>query len=340
MITTTISGTAFTAVPTTTIDRTNKELAQEQIPSIDKSAKTQKSEEISYKTTSPLENSTLVAFKDPTNDKYVILSLKDSTIDTLKSHFGKDDFYKRDDGIIRLDNKAESYVAGWFADIAYKREFLKADSDGDGKLNQEEYANTNNSFKHSGRVEKHGNKVDKISTWINSTYVSSNNKEKNVINQFNNDNTDINIDKQLNLTIDKDKNFDSEISFAEALQEHYKKNLTDSIVQLADDMIGLHKKRPDISDPDLMLKLLKKEMEKAQKELAALQKLKMANGDITALNQNELKLLDGLLPNDTKNINNDEIDKISKNITDQMKIIKTYRAKDSENAGKIVDLKG
>jgi hypothetical protein len=265
-------------------------------------------------------------------------------MDTLKSHFGKDDFYKRDDGIIRLDNKAESYVSGWFGDIAYKRGFLKADSDGDGdgKLNQDEYGNTKNSFQHSGRVEGNGDTVDKISTWIKDTYKSSNTKDKTIINQFDGKESGITIDKQLDLTINKDKDFNSKISFGEALQEHYKKGLTNSIVQLADDMVGLKgsSKRPDILDIDLTMKLLEEEMKASQKQLEALQKLKMEKGNVSTLDKNELKALDGLLPKDTKNISNETIDTISKSVTDKMKIREAYKTQDNESASKIMTLKG
>ena len=181
---TNISGTAFTAVSTNIVDRTAKELSKEVIPSFDNS-KIDKTSDISYSSTQKVENSSLVAFKDPTNDKYVILSLKDSTLDKLKSHFGENDFFQREDGITRLDNKAEAFVGGWFGDIAYKREFLKADANKDGNLDSNEYLNTKNSFSHHGEVSGHGNEIDKISTWVGSTYETSNNKSKNIINQFN-----------------------------------------------------------------------------------------------------------------------------------------------------------
>ena len=328
-----IRGTAFTAVSTTTIDRTNKELAQEQIPSIDKNAKTQKSEQISYETTAPLENSTLVAFKDPTNDKYVILSLKDSTIDTLKSHFGKDDFYKRDDGIIRLDNKAESYVAGWFGDIAYKRGFLKADSDGDGKLSDGEYGQTRNAYYIRGGISDDNKSLYEK---VNNKYLEVSSKEG--IN-YRPDNRPINIDDELNWTLSINHNFDQNISLKESYNKPKNSQNYENVV-FSHAMKFIPNAVKAAMSEDLTLKLLEKQTKESQKQLEALQKLKMAKGDISTLNKSELKVLDGLLPSDTEKINDETIDKISKNITDQMKIKEAYKTQDNANASKIMTLKG
>jgi len=331
-IQTLMHGTVFTTASTTTIDRTNKELAQEQIPSIDKSAKTQKSEEISYKTTSPLENSSLVAFKDPTNDKYVILSLKDSTIDTLKSHFGKDDFYKRDDGIIRLDNKAESYVAGWFADIAYKRGFLKADSDGDGKLSDGEYGQTRNEFSGHGMIG-----IGRVDEYVDKSYVKVNENDSVIVRYNNKDYLQPkNIDEELNTTLRINSDFNGNIS----LRESYNTNKNNAIIS-THKLIEKHVNEAihlGLLDEDLILKLLEKETKESQKRLEALQKLKMVNGDISTLSKSELKALDGLLPGDTKNISDDKIDDISKNIIDQMKIKEAYKIQNNDT-NKIFSLK-
>ena len=326
-------GTVFTAVSTTTTDRTNKELAQEQIPDIDKSAKTQKSEQVSYETTSQLQNSTLVAFKDPTNDKYVILSLKDSTIDKLKSHFGKDDFYKRDDGIVRLDNKAESYVAGWFGDIAYKRGFLEADSDGDGKLSDSEYGNTKNAYYINGGISDDNKSLfEKVSN----KYLEVSSKE--AIN-YRPDNRPDTVDNELNWTLSINNDFNKNISLKESYNKPSSLNNYENVVFSHAMELIPHAVKAAMSE-DLVLNLLEKETKESQKQLEALQKLKMANGDTTILNKEELKVLDGLLPSDTKNIDNEEIDKVSKNITDQMKIKEAYKTQNSENSSKIMTLKG
>lgn len=313
---TSISGTAFIAVSSNIVDRTDKELLEEIIPSSN-NPKTDKTSNISYQTTQKVENSSLVAFKDPTNDKYVVLSLQKDTISTLKSQFGENDFFQRKDGIIRLDNKAEAFVGGWFGDIAYKREFLKADGNNDGLLDESEYKNTKNSFMHSGEVLGHGNEIDKISTWISGVYESSNDKRKNVINQFDNK-TNVAIDKQLDITINQDKDFNSKISFGEALTSHYKKNLTLSITKLADDMVGLDISKNKIQwlEEDLVLKLLQKTTEEQLERLEALKKLSNSNGNLSMLSIDEKELIHTEIEkskNEDGLIDTDKLEKIIKN---------------------------
>ncbi|MEK6658748.1 MAG: hypothetical protein AABY36_03590 [Campylobacterota bacterium] len=135
-----IKGIAFTAMSSNIIDRTNEELRNEQI--ITKATQGTTSN-VGYMTT---EKSNLVAFNDSVSGKIAVVSLSSATMDKLKAHFGENDFFKREDGITRLDNKAEAFVGGWFGDIAYKREFLSADQNQDGKLDSNEYLETRNEF--------------------------------------------------------------------------------------------------------------------------------------------------------------------------------------------------
>lgn len=51
------------------------------------------------------------------------ISLENSTIEKLQNQFGKDSVLKDENGNISLTGKAQDFVAGWFADIAYTRDF-------------------------------------------------------------------------------------------------------------------------------------------------------------------------------------------------------------------------
>lgn len=227
-----VRGVAFWAIPTETIDRTNEELRNEQIVT----KPTQEiTSNVSYMTK---EKSNLVAFNDPVSKKIAVVSLNSSTMDKLKLYFGENDFFQRKDGITRLDNKAEAFVGGWFGDIAYKREFLSADKNQDGNLDSSEYLETRNGFLHHGEVS--GNKGSYlVSTGIdnNKTYQSSGSKQKNFMDELDNK-TNINIDSQLTKTINDDKNFNGKIEFTEILTDKYKKNVNESAIQLAKDMLG------------------------------------------------------------------------------------------------------
>ncbi|MDE5602823.1 MAG: hypothetical protein K2I71_02755 [Helicobacter sp.] len=77
-------------------------------------------------------------FDDPKSKQRVALRLDNANLQKLKDAFGDGDFYVRKDGIIRLNGKAESFVSGWFGDIAYRQGYLEADSNKDGIINEKE----------------------------------------------------------------------------------------------------------------------------------------------------------------------------------------------------------
>ena len=61
------------------------------------------------------------------------VKLSESNVNRLKDFFSEDNFINTNKGII-LDKDAASFVAGWFADVAYKRNYLAADKDNDGEI--------------------------------------------------------------------------------------------------------------------------------------------------------------------------------------------------------------
>jgi len=262
-------GTAFRAVDVKAIDRSDEELKQEKIPSLDNENTTtipQDKLDISYETTHKLDDSSLVAFKDPVNNKWVILSLKNDTIDKLKEHFGEDDFYKKENGIIRLDNKAEAYVAGWYADIAYKREFLKADSNHDGILDDSEYANTRNDFQGYGELILNGAKEQ-----ITDSYVKVYENTSDIV-RYNNEHykRPKNLDEELDTTLRINTNFDDKITLREAYNTN-KHNSVLSNLSLMDKHIQEAEKKGFISK-DAIMHFLKYNDDELKK-LKALQKL-------------------------------------------------------------------
>ncbi len=64
-----------------------------------------------------------IAFRDTNNDENIItFNLKEKTLQKLVSHFGKDNFFVKDDGTIRLTEEAESFVSGWYDNIVDDRQ--------------------------------------------------------------------------------------------------------------------------------------------------------------------------------------------------------------------------
>ncbi|RXJ77198.1 hypothetical protein CRV03_05805 [Arcobacter sp. F155] len=209
-----LSGTVFKSYEVDTKNRTREELSEESL-SFDKTlTKTNESENITYQTTNENENTTNIVFTDPTNGKHVQVALDNSTIDRLKRNFSEDDFFQRENGDIRLNSKAEAFVSGWFADIAYKREFLSSDVNNDGKLTEEEYLNTKNNFGIEG-IDTFSKKGISTHESVYSAYVQS----KDIDSFMYRTGTEVNsLDDELNYTLNIDKDFDGKIS----LEESYK----------------------------------------------------------------------------------------------------------------------
>ena len=85
-----------------------------------------------------------------TSGEFIKIGLSDENLEKLQRVFEKEDFFTKSDGSQILSGKAESFVTGWFGDIAYKRGYASSDADGDGYLTQNELANTNSGFTSHG----------------------------------------------------------------------------------------------------------------------------------------------------------------------------------------------
>lgn len=204
-------------------------------PNVEKKEKSSFDNELdnfSYQSTTCDENSIKTYFKDPTNDKEVMVSLDSKTIDKLESHFGKESFIKKDDNSIQLTNNAEKYVANWFADIAYNRKFLEADRNHDGKLTENEYNNTHNDFnvEFLSITESFGGKerllvareeVTKKYTKTDAIFNEQNYRKNEIVKS---------IDDELNKTLEIDKDFDSKITLEEAFSTEKEKKFEEVIL--------------------------------------------------------------------------------------------------------------
>lgn len=208
----TLSGTAFTSYEVEAQNKSKEELENEYMSFDDTLKKTNETQNVTYQTTNENENSTNIVFRDPTNGNFVQVALDNSTIDKLKKGFEEEGFHENEDGSIRLNADAEAFVAGWFADIAYNREFLSADANNDGKLSEEEYLNTYNTFGIKG-VDSFSK--DGISTKesVSSTY----GKMDDIKDYLYRTNTHVkSLDDELNHTLNIDTNLDGKVSLEEA----------------------------------------------------------------------------------------------------------------------------
>ena len=203
-------GTAFTAMKVAVNTKTKQQLEEEEsIGQTSDTSKTSNTQKANDKTISPNDNEQTVIFADPTNGNLVKLNLSNKNIEKLKSHFSNEDFYERKDKTLRLNGEAEAYVSGWFGDIAYKREFLKADADNDGKLSEGEYQNTRNGYLTIGEAKGIGNKVLSVTETVTETYTTPHTKRPEQGES---------VEAMLDFTLNADKNQDGQLSNMEYLE--------------------------------------------------------------------------------------------------------------------------
>lgn len=147
-------------------------------------------------------DSVAVIFNDPKTDERVTLNLSKENLERLKGQFGKDNFYTRSDGAIRLNGKAEAFVSGWFGDVAYQQNLAGADKDGNGRIDNMELRET---------------KTFLVNSVLNITDVTDTSIETYIkIGDYATINHDTGYDDEtiegmLNSTIKLDKNFDGNI---------------------------------------------------------------------------------------------------------------------------------
>ena len=215
-------GTAFWAMSANVNTKTKQQLEEEEsIGQTSDTSKTSNTQKPNDKTISPNDNEQTVIFADPTNGNLVKLNLSNKNIEKLKSHFSNEDFYERKDKTLRLNGEAEAYVSGWFGDIAYKREFLKADADNDGKLSEGEYQNTRNGYLTIGEAKGIGNKVLSVTETVTETYTTPHTKRPEQGES---------VESMLDFTLNTDKNQDGQLSDMEYLESigGYKNLLIDN----------------------------------------------------------------------------------------------------------------
>ena len=218
-------GVAFEAYNTDSISTKPKQNTNEEDSFESLLKESNKIENHSYQTNIVSEDSTSTSFTDPTNGKLAIVSLENETIDKLKKHFEEDDFIKNEDGSLRLSDKAEKFVASWFADIAYNRDFLKADANNDGSLSEDEYSNTKNNFgieaviltqetSNSKEILYSGEKVVEDKKYVSS--LKSDDPKNTSYRNYREFDDIKSLDDELNTTLQIDKDFDSKITLKEA----------------------------------------------------------------------------------------------------------------------------
>ena len=85
------------------------------------------------------DSTSIVMFNDHISGMRIQVALSHENIKRLQNKFDSEDFYQRNDNVIRLNGKAEAFVSGWFGDLAYRQNYLGADANNDGKIDRDEF---------------------------------------------------------------------------------------------------------------------------------------------------------------------------------------------------------
>ena len=244
-----------------------------------------------------------VYFKDDTSGEFIKIGLSDENLEKLQRVFGKQDFFTKSDGSQILSGKAESFVAGWFGDIAYKRGYASSDANGDGYLSQDELANTNSGFTSHGVFNLYSMTDTSTST---ESYMKLGDSFKNqhsssyAAGKYASDS----IEKELNKTIQNDKNSDGKIAYGEIMDKNeHEQDVTDIITAIVGDKI----EQINVGE-DLLAKALLQQFMGGVSSLNAEQKAVLAKAGLL-MDENTLKEdLSSVIKNIEANIENSKID--------------------------------
>ncbi|HFP7528830.1 hypothetical protein B5Z70_08660 [Campylobacter jejuni] len=307
---------------------------------------------------------TTIYFRDPITNKLVRSALSSTAINKMGIEFDKEDMTKRLDGSYILSGKAENFVAGWYADIAYTRAYVASDRNNDGYLEDYELEDTKSGF--VAQETNLGLFVQSY-TQLNGSVDTLFGFEKDFREMRPDDTKDIDyagrtIGLELDKMIRKDGDFNGELSFSETGMQAVKTKApnsgwTESVgmltltkfnqtntIEIKDilDKLGKGVKYDDLSEDEkslLKMQLSDKifdeveDKETGNKKLVLnLDKFKIFyEGFVDLFKQRSARML-GLKPEDATKLNYDNLGEI----VNEMK--QTYFDTNSTSYGKISDL--
>lgn len=271
-----------------------------------------------------------VAFEDERSKQLVSVNLSSRNLLRLISHFGgENNFFVRNDGVVRLNGDAQNFVSGWFDKVAYEMNLLGADADKNGLISGDELANT--FFYESPYVYGNTKKDVSIYTLTGGAKIAYNESDLRGVQ------IERVIDGSLNALLDGDKNMDGKITFV----EHFGSKMM-ALGSVEMELNGSCSDAGGCNPFELMLEELKKLLEelqqKLQKDLKSADKLKekAATQGLQALNSMELELLKSQNPLDYERLKNGQNAALSgqngaKNLGENLNLNGQNSALSSEN---------
>lgn len=271
-----------------------------------------------------------VAFEDERSKQLVSVNLSTHNLLRLISHFGgENNFFVRNDGIVRLNGDAQNFVSGWFDKVAYEMNLLGADADKNGLISGDELANT--FFYESPYVYGNTKKDVSIYTLTGGAKIAYDESDLRGVQ------IERVIDGSLNALLDEDKNMDGKITFV----EHFGSKMM-ALGSVEMELNGSCSDAGGCNPFELMLEELKKILEelqqKLQKDLKSADKLKekATTQGLQALNSMELELLKSQNPLDYERLKNGQNAALSgqngaKNLGENLNLNEQNSALSSEN---------
>ena len=260
---------------------------------------TSKHKNITYSDGSTDDIKQLVAIRNPSGTGEVLtFDLSKKTIDNLKEKFGDDNnFFERNDGVLRLNGEAENFVAGWMQNIRENRNYDKADADRNGKIEGDEAQALTIAFERQTDYDYLGKKLVQINAVMGANYQSlgrsadahhlfETDKEKTqseaagytykrnaITSQYTK--FEKTVEKELDHTLQMDANLDGTVTLDEGLSDEFAPNYHQKII---DDMKEFHEDlledHPDLNDDTRLQNhniglydIISKDEEKAQQEV-------------------------------------------------------------------------
>lgn len=271
-----------------------------------------------------------VAFEDERSKQLVSVNLSSRNLLRLISHFGgENNFFVRNDGVVRLNGDAQNFVSGWFDKVAYEMNLLGADTDKNGLISGDELANT--FFYENPYVYGNTKKDVSIYTLTGGAKIAYDESDLRGVQ------IERVIDGSLNALLDEDKNMDGKITFV----EHFGSKMM-ALGSVEMELNGSCSDAGGCNPFELMLEELKKLFEelqqKLQKDLKSADKLKekAATQGLQALNSMELELLKSQNPLDYERLKNGQNAALSgqngaKNLGENLNLNEQNSALSSEN---------
>lgn len=273
-----------------------------------------------------------VAFEDERSKQLVSVNLSTRNLLRLISHFGgENNFFVRNDGVVRLNGDAQNFVSGWFDKVAYEMNLLGADADKNGLISGDELANT--FFYENPYVYGNAKKAEDVSiyTLTGGAKIAYDESDLRGVQ------IERVIDGSLNALLDGDKNMDGKITFV----EHFGSKMM-ALGSVEMELNGSCSNAGGCNPFELMLEELKKILEelqqKLQKDLKSADKLKekAATQGLQALNSMELELLKSQNPLDYERLKNGQNAALSgrngaKNLGENLNLNEQNSALSSEN---------